>query len=53
MEHEFDNFKMQEGYLVLADVILEKLGEWRKRRQEKKQASGNTGIKTVRPLTSN
>lgn len=53
MEHGCVNLKMEQGYLVLAEMILERLGQRRKRRQENRQISRNKKIKTARPLTSN
>ena len=53
MEHGCVNLKMEQGYLVLAEMILEKLRERRNNRQENRQARRNTAMKAVRPLASN
>ena len=53
MEYGCVNLKMEQGYLVLAEMILEKLRERRNNRQENRQARRNTAMKAVRPLASN
>ena len=50
MEQGYVNFKMEQGYLVLAEMILEKVRQVRKERQENKKVQRIT--ETARPLKS-
>ena len=52
MEQGYVNFKMEQGYLVLADTILERFRQTRKQGQEKRGVHEDRNTRINQPLTS-